>query len=187
MRSHQREGCSDRSGANQSRRPSELCVFRAHGGLKAILLTNAIGRRVCEYGNDGVVLDIVSAVWLRHQHLRGSGRVAGALSALLLITVLSNTMNLVGSPLLGLVSRAFVIIAYAAADRRRVARHDRDSAYAGIQQGIRRVTAVRNADLRAFAGQATAANGRQWRRQVDVDEHSGWRRPPPIAGPDLGR
>ena len=91
-------------------------------GITAILLTTRLGAASANMGNDGVVLDIVSACVVGGISIYGgSGRVAGALFGALLITVLSNTLNLVGvSFYLGLVIKGVVIIAYVAADRRRV-------------------------------------------------------------------
>jgi ribose/xylose/arabinose/galactoside ABC-type transport system permease subunit len=91
-------------------------------GITAILLTTRLGSASANMGNDGVVLDVVSACVVGGISIYGgSGRVVGALFGALLITVLSNTLNLVGvSFYLGLVIKGAVIVAYVAADRRRV-------------------------------------------------------------------
>ena len=72
-------------------------------------------------GNDGMMLDIVSACVVGGISIYGgSGRISGALFGALLITVLSNAMNLIGvSFYLSLVIKGVVIIAFVAADRQR--------------------------------------------------------------------
>ena len=88
-------------------------------GLTAILLTARLGSASANMGNDGVVLDIVSACVVGGVSIYGgSGRIPGALLGALLITVLSNAMNLIGvSFYLSLVVKGAVIIAFVAADR----------------------------------------------------------------------
>lgn len=90
-------------------------------GLTAILLTARLGAASANMGNDGVVLDIVSACVVGGISIYGgSGRISGALFGALLITVLSNAMNLMGvSYYLSLVIKGVVIIAFVAADGRR--------------------------------------------------------------------
>jgi len=89
-------------------------------GLTAILLTARLGAASANMGNDGMVLDIVSACVVGGISIYGgSGRVAGALFGALLITVLSNAMNLIGvSFYLSLVIKGAVIVAFVAADSR---------------------------------------------------------------------
>lgn len=89
-------------------------------GLTAILLTARLGSASANMGNDGMVLDIVSACVVGGISIYGgSGRIAGALFGALLITVLSNAMNLIGvSFYLSLVIKGAVIIAFVAADSR---------------------------------------------------------------------
>ncbi len=96
----------------------------AMAGLTAIFLTARLGAASANMGNDGMVLDIVSACVVGGISIYGgAGRVAGALLGALLITVLSNAMNLVGvSFYIGLVIKGLVIVAYIAADPGRVAR-----------------------------------------------------------------
>ena len=86
-------------------------------GLTAILLTARLGSASANMGNDGMVLDIVSACVVGGVSIYGgSGRVPGALFGALLITVLSNAMNLIGvSFYLSLVIKGAVIIAFVAA------------------------------------------------------------------------
>lgn len=90
-------------------------------GLTAILLTARLGSASANMGNDGVVLDIVSACVLGGVSIYGGvGRLPGALLGALLITILSNAMNLVGvSFYLSLVIKGLVIIAFVAADGRK--------------------------------------------------------------------
>jgi ribose/xylose/arabinose/galactoside ABC-type transport system permease subunit len=89
-------------------------------GLTAILLTARLGSASANMGNDGMVLDIVSACVVGGISIYGgSGRIVGALFGALLITVLSNAMNLIGvSFYLSLVIKGAVIIAFVAADSR---------------------------------------------------------------------
>src|SRR5258708_19463150 len=70
-------------------------------------------------GNDGVVLDIVSACVVGGVSIYGgSGRVPGAVFGAVLITVLSNSMNLIGvSYYLSLFIKGAVIIAFIATER----------------------------------------------------------------------
>lgn len=90
-------------------------------GLTAVLLTARLGSASANMGNDGLVLDVVSACVVGGISIYGgSGRVAGALFGALLITVLSNAMNLIGiSFYLSLVIKGVVIIAFVAADARK--------------------------------------------------------------------
>jgi ribose/xylose/arabinose/galactoside ABC-type transport system permease subunit len=90
-------------------------------GVTAILLTARLGAASANMGNDGMVLDIVSACVVGGISIYGgSGRISGALFGALLITVLSNAMNLIGvSFSLGLVIKGVVIIAFVAADGQR--------------------------------------------------------------------
>jgi len=90
-------------------------------GVTAILLTARLGAASANMGNDGMVLDIVSACVVGGISIYGgSGRISGALFGALLITVLSNAMNLIGvSFYLSLVIKGVVIIAFVAADRQR--------------------------------------------------------------------
>jgi ribose transport system permease protein len=89
-------------------------------GLAAILVTARLGAASANMGNDGMVLDIVSACVVGGVSIYGgSGRILGALFGALLITVVSNAMNLMGvSFYLSLVIKGAVIIAFVAADRR---------------------------------------------------------------------
>ena len=90
-------------------------------GVTGILLTARLGAASANMGNDGMVLDIVSACVVGGISIYGgSGRIFGALFGALLITVLSNAMNLIGvSFYLSLVIKGAVIIAFVAVDGRR--------------------------------------------------------------------
>lgn len=90
-------------------------------GLTSILLTARLGSASANMGNDGVVLDIVSACVVGGVSIYGgSGRVPGAVFGAVLITVLSNAMNLIGvSYYLGLIIKGVVIIAFIAIERRK--------------------------------------------------------------------
>lgn len=122
-------GINDKA-ARVARIPIGAVVFSSYvlagllAGITSILLTARLGAASANMGNDGMVLDIVSACVVGGISIYGgSGRVASALFGALLITVLSNAMNLMGvSFYLSLVIKGFVIIAYVAADRRRSAR-----------------------------------------------------------------
>ena len=89
-------------------------------GLAAILVTARLGAASANMGNDAMVLDIVSACVVGGVSIYGgSGRILSALFGALLITVVSNAMNLMGvSFYFSLVIKGAVIIAFVAADRR---------------------------------------------------------------------
>jgi ribose/xylose/arabinose/galactoside ABC-type transport system permease subunit len=89
-------------------------------GLTSILLTARLGSASANMGNDGVVLDIVSACVVGGVSIYGgAGRVPGAVFGAVLITVLSNAMNLVGvSYYLSLIIKGAVIIAFVAIEGR---------------------------------------------------------------------
>ena len=88
-------------------------------GLTSVLLTARLGSASANMGNDGVVLDIVSACVVGGVSIYGgSGRVPGAVFGAVLITVLSNAMNLIGvSYYLSLIIKGAVIIAFIAIER----------------------------------------------------------------------
>jgi ribose/xylose/arabinose/galactoside ABC-type transport system permease subunit len=90
-------------------------------GLTSILLTARLGSASASMGNDGVVLDIVSACVVGGVSIYGgSGRVPGAVFGAVLITVLSNAMNLIGvSYYLSLIIKGAVIIAFIAIEGRK--------------------------------------------------------------------
>ena len=90
-------------------------------GLTSILLTARLGSASASMGNDGVVLDIVSACVVGGISIYGgSGRVSGAVFGAFVITVLSNAMNLIGvSYYLSLIIKGTVIIAFIAIEGRK--------------------------------------------------------------------
>jgi ribose/xylose/arabinose/galactoside ABC-type transport system permease subunit len=90
-------------------------------GLTSIFLTARLGSASASMGNDGVVLDIVSACVVGGVSIYGgAGRVAGAVFGAVLITVLSNAMNLIGvSYYLSLIIKGAVIIAFIAIEGRK--------------------------------------------------------------------
>ncbi len=94
-------------------------------GLTAVLLSARLGSASANMGNDGVVLDVVSACVVGGISIYGgSGRVTGAVLGALLITLLSNSLNLIGvSYYLNLMIKGVVIIGFVALDglRRRTA------------------------------------------------------------------
>ena len=90
-------------------------------GLTSVLLTARLGSASANMGNDGVVLDIVSACVVGGVSIYGgAGRVPGAVFGAVLITILSNAMNLVGvSYYLSLIIKGAVIIAFTAIEGRK--------------------------------------------------------------------
>lgn len=118
-------GINERA-ARIARVPIVRVVFASYlfgglaAGLTAILLTARLGSASANMGNDGMVLDIVSACVVGGISIYGgAGRVAGALFGAVLITILTNAMNLMGvTYYLGLVIKGAVIIAFVALDRR---------------------------------------------------------------------
>ncbi len=87
-------------------------------GLTAVLLSARLGSASANMGNDGVVLDVVSACVVGGISIYGgAGRVTGAVLGALLITVLSNSLNLLGiSYYLNLMIKGVVIIGFVALD-----------------------------------------------------------------------
>jgi ribose/xylose/arabinose/galactoside ABC-type transport system permease subunit len=116
--------------ARVARIPIERVVVASYvfsglmAGLTAILLTARLGSASANMGNDGVVLDIVSACVVGGVSIYGgAGRVSGALFGALLITVLSNAMNLIGvSYYLSLIVKGVMIVAFVALESRDGAR-----------------------------------------------------------------
>ena len=94
-------------------------------GVTAVLLSARLGSASANMGNDGVVLDVVSACVVGGISIYGgSGRVTGAVLGALLITVLSNSLNLLGvSYYLNLMIKGVVIVGFVSLDglKRRVA------------------------------------------------------------------
>ena len=119
-------GINDRA-ARVARVPIDRVILGSYvfaglmAGVTAILLAARLGAASANMGNDGMVLDIVSACVVGGISIYGgAGKVGGALFGALLITVLSNAMNLIGiSFYLSLVIKGAVIVAFVAVDGRR--------------------------------------------------------------------
>jgi ribose/xylose/arabinose/galactoside ABC-type transport system permease subunit len=83
-----------------------------------VLLSARLGSASANMGNDGVVLDVVSACVVGGVSIYGgSGYVTGAALGALVITLLSNNLNLLGvSYYLNLMTKGVVIIGFVALD-----------------------------------------------------------------------
>lgn len=88
-------------------------------GLTAAMLTARLGSASANLGNDGVVLDIVSACVVGGVSIYGgSGRPLGAVLGALLVTLISNSLNQLGvSFFMNLVVKGIAIIAFICLDR----------------------------------------------------------------------
>ena len=88
-------------------------------GVAAILLTARLGSASANLGNDGVVLDIVSACVVGGISIYGgAGRPFGAVLGALFIIVISNSLNQLGvSFFINLVIKGIAIIAFIYLDR----------------------------------------------------------------------
>jgi len=104
---------------------ASYAVAGVMAGVTAVLLSARLGSASANMGNDGVVLDVVSACVVGGISIYGgSGRVTGAVLGALLITVLSNSLNLLGvSYYLNLMIKGVVIVGFVSLDglKRRVA------------------------------------------------------------------
>lgn len=89
-------------------------------GVTAILLTARLGSASANMGADALTLDIIAACVVGGvSTFGGVGRAYGAVLGAILITVLSNVMNLAGvSFYIGLVIKGAVIVAFVAAEQR---------------------------------------------------------------------
>jgi ribose/xylose/arabinose/galactoside ABC-type transport system permease subunit len=87
-------------------------------GVAAVLLAARLDSASANMGNDGVVLDIVSACVVGGISIYGgTGRAYGAALGALLITIVSNALNLMSvSFYLSLIVKGIVIIGYVALD-----------------------------------------------------------------------
>lgn len=103
---------------------STYVVAGAMAGLAAILLTARLGAASANMGADSVVLDIVSACVVGGISIYGgSGRLANAVFGAVVITVISNALNLLGaSYFIGLILKGVVIIAFIYLDPRSATR-----------------------------------------------------------------
>ena len=88
-------------------------------GLTAAMLTARLGSASANLGNDGVVLDIVSACVVGGVSIYGgSGRPFGAVLGALLVTLISNSLNQLGvSFFMNLVVKGIAIIGFICLDR----------------------------------------------------------------------
>ena len=89
-------------------------------GVTAVLLTARLGSASANMGADALTLDIIAACVVGGvSTFGGVGRAYGAVFGAILITVLSNVMNLAGvSFYVGLVIKGAVIVAFVAAEHR---------------------------------------------------------------------
>ena len=92
----------------------------AASGIAAILLTARLGAASANMGADSVVLDIISACVVGGVSIYGGfGRLYNAALGAVIITVISNALNLLGaSYFLGLVIKGLVIITFIFLDAR---------------------------------------------------------------------
>jgi len=88
----------------------------AMAGIAAVLLTARLGSASANVGNEGVVLDIVSAAVVGGVSIYGgSGRPLGAVLGAIFITVISNSLNQLGvSYYVNLVVKGAVIVGFIA-------------------------------------------------------------------------
>ncbi len=88
-------------------------------GVTATMLTARLGSASANLGNDGVVLDIVSACVVGGVSIYGgSGRPIGAVLGALLVTLISNSLNQLGvSYFMNLVVKGIAIIGFIVLDR----------------------------------------------------------------------
>jgi ribose/xylose/arabinose/galactoside ABC-type transport system permease subunit len=104
--------------------PAQRVVFLTYvtsglfAGLTAILLSARLGSASANIGNDGVVLDIISAVVVGGVSIYGGlGGPLGAVLGAIFITAISNSMNMLQvSFFAGLVVKGIVIIVFVAFD-----------------------------------------------------------------------
>ena len=102
--------------------PAQRVVFLTYvisglfAGLTAILLSARLGSASANIGNDGVVLDIISAVVVGGVSIYGGvGGPLGAVLGAIFITAISNSMNMLQiSFFAGLVIKGLVILLFVA-------------------------------------------------------------------------
>ncbi len=85
-------------------------------GITAVMLTARLGSASANMGNDGVVLDVISSCVVGGVSIYGgAGKALGAALGAIFITVLSNSLNLMGvSFYFNLIIKGLVIIAFVA-------------------------------------------------------------------------
>lgn len=91
----------------------------ALAGLAAIVVTARLGSASANVGNDGVILDVVTACVLGGVSIYGGiGRPWGAVLGALFVLVLGNVLNLMGvSFFVGLMIKGAIIVGFVALDR----------------------------------------------------------------------
>ena len=106
-----RAGCPHPSAA---RAVSTYLVSALLAGLTGVLLSARLGSASANMGNDGVVLDIVSACVVGGVSIySGAGKPLGAMFGAFFITLISNSLNQLGvSYFMNLVVKGIVIIAF---------------------------------------------------------------------------
>jgi ribose/xylose/arabinose/galactoside ABC-type transport system permease subunit len=111
--------------ARVARTPVEWVLFSTYaisgllGGVAAVMLTARLGSASANLGNDGLVLDIVTACVVGGVSIYGgAGRASGAVLGALFVTLLSNSMNQLGiSYFMNLVVKGVAIILFIWIDR----------------------------------------------------------------------
>lgn len=111
--------------ARVARVPLERVLLSTYGisgllaGLAAVMLTARLGSASANLGNDGVVLDIVSACVVGGISIYGgSGRPIGAVLGALFIILIGNSLNQLGvSYFMNLVVKGVAIVAFICLDR----------------------------------------------------------------------
>jgi ribose/xylose/arabinose/galactoside ABC-type transport system permease subunit len=114
----------NREAARIARVPIQRVICASYGfaglmaGLTAILLTARLGSASAAMGSDGVVLDAISACVVGGVSIYGGvGRPLGAIIGAILITLISNALNMLGlSYYFGLMIKGAVIIVFIFAD-----------------------------------------------------------------------
>lgn len=123
-------GINERA-ARVARIPTQRVLFLTYlvssllAGLTGVLLTARLGSASANMGNDGVVLDIVSACVVGGVSIYGgAGAPLGAVFGAFFITLISNSLNQLGvSYFMNLVVKGIVIIAFIYLDK--LARRER--------------------------------------------------------------
>jgi ribose/xylose/arabinose/galactoside ABC-type transport system permease subunit len=114
----------NREAARVARVPIQRVIFASYGfaglmaGLTAILLTARLGSASAAMGSDSVVLDAISACVVGGVSIYGGvGRPLGAIIGAILITLISNALNMLGiSYYFSLMIKGAVIIVFIFAD-----------------------------------------------------------------------
>jgi ribose transport system permease protein len=120
----------NREAARVARVPIQRVICASYGfagltaGLTAVLLTARLGSASAAMGSDGVVLDAISACVVGGVSIYGGvGRPLGAIIGAILITLISNALNMLGiSYYFSLMIKGAVIIVFIFADNYATAR-----------------------------------------------------------------